>query len=77
MRIKRQDGKVFTLETVQYKRGEWGWSLTEVDGETLFSPTYSDPDYSTEREARKAARHFATVAVRVPRWGWVSPTPNA
>jgi hypothetical protein len=68
MKVKAQ-GHVFEFAMFSIGRGEWGYRLETVDG-GFVSNTYSDADYRTERDARKAARRFASDCRHDRQWGW-------
>lgn len=68
LKITRTDGKVFEFEFNSYGRGQWAINLVSVDGEIRNES--GDPDYATEREARKAARETAEKYTYFPGLGW-------
>lgn len=70
MKVKRKsDGTVFDFDFVSYGRGEWGINLLEVNGD-LVRLNPGDPDHSTEREARKAAREMVDLLTYTKDFGW-------
>ena len=69
VKIKRKDGQIFEMECISYRRGEWGYRIVKIDGVGEYDFP-SDPSYTTERECRRAARHFAENAAYHRGLGW-------
>jgi hypothetical protein len=68
MKIKRKDGKTLQFHFVPFKRGQWSVCLVSVDG--MHTDNYTDPDFTSEREARRYARLIADRYEYVRGLGW-------
>ena len=69
MIIAQKNGTKFEFEFLSFGRGQWSIRLVRVNG-NIVSDTVSDPDYPTEREARRVARTNIEGWYRDPTYGW-------
>jgi hypothetical protein len=71
VKIKRKDGKVLTFAFVSHGRGECAAALVKVNDQ--HADCYTDPDFKTQRAARRYARQMADRYAYVCGLGWCVP----
>lgn len=71
MKIKRNTD-VFEFDLIQYGRGQWGFTLIRVNGELLWQPPQSDPEWTNERDLRRHLRDTIGAWRYTNQFGWTA-----